>query len=118
MATVTKRRDAVANQARILDAALELFVERGLDVPIPDIAARAGVGKATVYRNYPTKADLVAAISLERMGIARSAVERALEFDDPWEGFGWYVEEVLVLQAHDRALGDAMRHEMRPDIAK
>ena len=79
----SKRRDAVANAARVVAAAAEVFAERGLDAPIPEIAKRAGVGKATVYRNFPTKADLVMAIALDRMATIRGSVGRALEHGTP-----------------------------------
>jgi AcrR family transcriptional regulator len=56
-------RSAEADQA-ILDAAVELFAEVGLDgLTVEGVAARAGVGKATIYRRYPCKIDLVIAAS-------------------------------------------------------
>ncbi len=111
-----KRRDAVANAARVVEAAAEVFAERGLDAPIPVIAARAGVGKATVYRNFPTKADLVMAIALDRMASIRASVDRALDQEDAWAGFTQCVEEIVLLQERDRGLGDALRHATRDDV--
>lgn len=58
-----RRSDARRNHERVLSAAVEVFTEQGLDATIPDVAARAGVGKATVYRSYPTKAHLIEAIA-------------------------------------------------------
>lgn len=59
----SRRADARRNHERVLAAAIEVFTELGLDATIPQVAARAGVGKATVYRSYPTKADLVRALA-------------------------------------------------------
>src|SRR4051812_45755623 len=110
---VVKRRDAAANAERIIAAAAEVFAERGVDAPIPEIAARAGVGKATVYRNFPTKADLVAAIALDRMARINVAVDRATASPDAWSAFQKLVEEIVLLQEEDRGLGDALRHTHR-----
>ncbi|MGN2638111.1 TetR/AcrR family transcriptional regulator [Nocardia takedensis] len=57
------RADAQHNHQRVLAAAVEVFTERGLEATIAQVAERAGVGKATVYRSYPTKADLVRALA-------------------------------------------------------
>ena len=53
------RADALRNRERIVTAAREMFVEHGPDVPLDDIARRAGVGNATVYRNFPDRDALV-----------------------------------------------------------
>ncbi|MER7582252.1 TetR/AcrR family transcriptional regulator [Kitasatospora sp. NPDC097691] len=58
----SKRVDAVRNQQTLLDAAAEVFVSSGVDAPIREIAARAGVGLGTLYRHFPTRADLVTAV--------------------------------------------------------
>ena len=57
-----KRADARLNEQTLLDAAATLFVTAGVDVPIRDIAAKAGVGTATIYRHFPTRADLIVAV--------------------------------------------------------
>ncbi|MEU9802880.1 TetR/AcrR family transcriptional regulator [Streptomyces sp. NPDC051000] len=58
----SKRADALRNQEAVLGAAAEVFVTSGVDAPIRQIAARAGVGMATIYRHFPTRADLVTAV--------------------------------------------------------
>ncbi|MFC4036694.1 TetR/AcrR family transcriptional regulator [Streptomyces polygonati] len=58
----SKRADAVRNQQTLLDAAAAVFVTSGVDAPIREIAARAGVGMGTIYRHFPTRADLVVAV--------------------------------------------------------
>lgn len=57
-----KRSDARRNEETLLAAAAAAFVASGVDVPVRDIAARAGVGVGTIYRHFPTRADLVAAV--------------------------------------------------------
>jgi AcrR family transcriptional regulator len=57
-----KRVDARRNEQALLDAAAALFVTSGVDVPVREIAARAGVGMGTIYRHFPTRADLVVAV--------------------------------------------------------
>jgi AcrR family transcriptional regulator len=58
----SKRADAVRNQQALLAAAAAVFVTSGVDAPIREIAARAGVGIGTIYRHFPTRADLVVAV--------------------------------------------------------
>ena len=57
-----KRADARRNEAILLDAAAQAFVASGVDVPVRDIAAKAGVGVGTIYRHFPTRADLIVAV--------------------------------------------------------
>ena len=57
-----KRADARRNEKALLDAAAAAFVAAGVDVPVRDIAARAGVGLGTIYRHFPTRADLIVAV--------------------------------------------------------
>ncbi|UUU23701.1 TetR/AcrR family transcriptional regulator [Streptomyces sp. DSM 40750] len=57
-----KRADARRNQETLLDAAAAVFVESGVEAPVRDIAVRAGVGTATIYRHFPTRADLIVAV--------------------------------------------------------
>lgn len=57
-----KRADARRNEATLLDAAAAAFITSGVDVPVRDIAARAGVGVGTIYRHFPTRADLIVAV--------------------------------------------------------
>ena len=61
-ATRLKRVDARRNEAALLDAAAALFIRSGVEAPIRDIAAQAGVGTATIYRHFPTRADLILAV--------------------------------------------------------
>jgi AcrR family transcriptional regulator len=57
-----KRADARRNERTLLDAAAAAFVSSGVDVPVREIAAKAGVGVGTIYRHFPTRADLIVAV--------------------------------------------------------
>lgn len=57
-----KRADVVRNQKKLLVAAAEVFATSGVDAPVREVAARAGVGMGTLYRHFPTRADLVMAV--------------------------------------------------------
>jgi AcrR family transcriptional regulator len=59
---VQKRADARRNEATLLEAAAATFIASGVDAPVREIAARAGVGVATIYRHFPTRADLIVAV--------------------------------------------------------
>lgn len=102
------RADAKLNRDRILGAAAELFAERGLSVPLEEIAARAGVGVATLYRRFPTRADLAAAAFERNISRYTQAVDRALANHQAWEGFKTLVFELCELQASDAGLRDLL----------
>jgi AcrR family transcriptional regulator len=61
-AAASKRKDARRNKETLLDAAAEVFVTSGVEAPVREIAAKAGVGLGTIYRHFPTRADLVIAV--------------------------------------------------------
>jgi AcrR family transcriptional regulator len=96
------RSDAADNRERILQAAREVFAADGLDVPMREIARRAGVGPATLYRRFPTKEALVAAAFAKQMDRCGTIVEEGLAMADPWEAFRHVVEQVCDLHARDR----------------
>src|SRR5438270_2727242 len=62
VSAVARRADVVRNQKKLLAAAAQVFATSGVDAPVREIAARAGVGTGTVYRHFPTRADLVVAV--------------------------------------------------------
>ncbi|MFI9255755.1 TetR/AcrR family transcriptional regulator [Streptomyces sp. NPDC053069] len=72
------RADALRNRERIVTAAREMFVEHGPDVPLDEIARRAGVGNATVYRNFPDREALVREVVCSVMDRTAEAAEVAL----------------------------------------
>ncbi|GAA2130713.1 TetR/AcrR family transcriptional regulator [Actinomadura napierensis] len=103
------RSDARDNRDRILNATRSAFVTDGLDVPIREIARRAEVGPATVYRHFPTKDMLVAEAFTDQMLAWRSILDEGLADPDPWHGFCVTVEKLCELQARDRGFITAFK---------
>ncbi|MFS8198172.1 TetR/AcrR family transcriptional regulator [Streptomyces sp. CWNU-52B] len=101
------RSDARDNRGRILDAARVLFAADGLDVPMREVARRAGVGPATLYRRFPTKQDLVTAAFADQMSACRAIVDEGCADPDPWHGFCLVIEKVCELHARDRGFTEA-----------
>ncbi|GAA4078953.1 helix-turn-helix domain-containing protein [Streptomyces shaanxiensis] len=86
------RADALRNRERIVTAAREMFVEFGPDVPLDEIARRAGVGNATVYRNFPDRDALVREVVCSVMDRTAAAAELALaESGDAFEALERFV---------------------------
>ncbi|WP_405854341.1 TetR/AcrR family transcriptional regulator [Streptomyces sp. NBC_00090] len=73
------RADALRNRERIVTTAREMFVEFGPQVPYDEVARRAGVGNATLYRNFPERLDLVREVVLSLMARVTELAERAAE---------------------------------------
>ena len=86
------RADALRNRERIVTAAQEMFTEFGPDVPLDEIARRAGVGNATVYRNFPDRDALVREVVCSVMDRTTEAAELALaETGDAFEALERFV---------------------------
>jgi AcrR family transcriptional regulator len=102
------RRDAQRNRDAIVAAARQVFCDHGLEAPLEQIARRAGVGIATLYRRFPSRVELLDAVLTDNLQAHIDAAEQALAADDPWEGFAFYLEQSCRLQAADRGLNDAM----------
>jgi AcrR family transcriptional regulator len=100
------RADARRNREAVLAAARKRFAKEGLDGQMEDIARSAGVGVGTVYRHFPTKADLIAALVRDRFERLAERAEEALAEDDPWEAFCDLMRDSARLQMQDRALSE------------
>jgi len=111
MSSTPLRSDAARNRERILTAASELFAEEGVDFCVDEIASRAGVGHATVFRRFPTKEDLVIAMLEDRLGQLADAAEAAAEREDPWEGLREAMEHIASRQSCDRGLFESIATE-------
>jgi AcrR family transcriptional regulator len=114
-----RRADARRNHERVLAAAIEVFTEHGLDATIPQVAARAGVGKATVYRSYPTKADLIEAIAQLHVDWLRTLIAEAVgrAETDAYAALSDALHAVTARLAQDRLMVDVLTHveDWEPD---
>lgn len=114
------RADARRNRDAVLAAARERFGVCGLDCQMDDIAETAGVGVGTVYRHFPTKDDLVAALVHDHFARLAARAEAALEEAEPWQAFcefmRWSAEQGCENRGLAEFLGDAPQlgeHEAR-----
>lgn len=121
MSTVERplRTDAARNADRILRAAREVFAELGPDAQIDTIADRAGVGERTLYRRFPTKADLLRAALDQSIDENLSpAIEKALTRKDPLRGLTELIEAATALGAAEHnILAAARRADALANIA-
>lgn len=100
------RADAERNRERLVQAAQSVFAEGGLNVALEEVAARAGVGIATLYRRFPTREELVAAAFEAKLAEYAAAAEEAFALSDPWESFVELVGRICSMQADDRGFTD------------
>ncbi|WP_211304566.1 TetR/AcrR family transcriptional regulator [Umezawaea tangerina] len=106
------RSDARDNRERILAVARTAFAADGLDVPIREIARRAELGVATVYRHFQTKEALLTEAFAERMASCSVIVQEGLAADDPWEGFSLVVSRLMEVHALDRGFARAFTSQL------
>ncbi|MCW2875179.1 TetR/AcrR family transcriptional regulator [Actinacidiphila oryziradicis] len=104
----TLRADAERNRSRLVEAAQAVFAESGLDAPLEDIAERAGVGIATLYRRFPSREELIAATYEAKMTEYAKAAEEALDAPDAWTGFTGCIERICAMQAENRGFTNAV----------
>lgn len=103
------RADAARNRALIVAAAAEVFAERGLEASTAEIADRAGVGEATLYRRFPTKDDLIAAIVATKMEEGLVIGSECLEEPDPWRGIERFLFEMAERSVRDLGVSEAAK---------
>lgn len=109
------RADAQRNRERIIEAAIDAFREGGLDVSVAEIARRAGVGSGTLFRNFPTKNDLVHAIVELRMEQWQKTIESSLEAGDARAGFDAFFAAAVAWNYHDRGMLEAFKGGIMDD---
>jgi len=102
------RADAERNRTALLAAAREVFGEHGLDASLDEIARRAGVGNATLYRRFPSRRDLIAEVFAGQMSEYVTLAELAMHEPDPWAAFAGYLTRLFELQATDRGLSELL----------
>jgi AcrR family transcriptional regulator len=99
-----RRSDARENRDRILTAAAQAFADDGLGVSLVEIARRAGVGNATLHRNF-TKEQLIEELFQDWYARRQAIAERALADPDPWHGLASCLEDLLADATGNRAIG-------------
>lgn len=102
------RADAERNRRRILEAAAELFAERGLHVSLDEVAERASVGVGTVYRRFADREALIDALLQQRVEEFLAMVDEACENPDPWEGLVGFIERGAEFHGRNRAFKELM----------
>jgi len=108
----TLRADARRNLERILEAARETFAERGVDAPVTEVAERAGVGVATIFRRFPTKDDLLVAVVEQRTRHLLSLADAALAHEHPGTGLREFMVAFAELHVLDRGFCDAAETDL------
>jgi AcrR family transcriptional regulator len=108
------RADARRNREAVIAAAKKLFADQGLDAQMPDVAREAKVGVGTVYRHFPNKDRLIAALVADRFERLADKARESLEARDAWEGFADFIRFAAQIQADDRGLCEVMGS--RPEV--
>ena len=103
-----KRADAQRNVDSLLRAALAVFAESGVDAPVREIAQRAGVGVGTVYRHFPQRSDLVAAVFRREVDACADAAPALSAEYGPGEALAQWVRRYAAFIATKRGLATAL----------
>jgi AcrR family transcriptional regulator len=107
-----KRADAQRNEAALLDAAAAAFVSSGVQVPVRDIAERAGVGIGTIYRHFPTRADLIVAVYRHQVEACADAGPAMLaRHDSPHVALAEWISLFVDFLVTKHGLAEAMQSE-------
>ncbi|MEI6779020.1 MAG: helix-turn-helix domain-containing protein [Chloroflexales bacterium] len=108
-----ERRDVQRNMERVLRAAQELFAERGPDVKMDEVAQRAGVGVGTIYRRFPSKEHLFAAVSEAACQSTRHCLaQAAADVHDPLEKL-----RAIILAQYRQSISQTVLIDLRPDLS-
>ena len=113
-----RRADALRNEKALLDAAAAVFVASGVDAPVRQIAAKAGVGMGTIYRHFPTRPDLVVAVYRHQVEACAEAGPRLLATAaSPYEAVRAWVELFVEFLVTKHGLAAAMRDDAAGFVA-
>jgi AcrR family transcriptional regulator len=100
------RRDARESRDKLIAAAQAEFAAHGVDASLEKIAREAGVAIGTLYRHFPARLDLLMAALRPRLQEFVDGANKAVERDDPWDGFVAYLDNLFAVQAGDRGFND------------
>jgi AcrR family transcriptional regulator len=99
------RADAVRNRERIVAAARELLVEYGTELPLDEVARRAGVGNATLYRNFKDRGELMHHVVLSVTDHVTEHAEKGLAAEEAGESSAFGALRTFVHAAADERIG-------------
>jgi AcrR family transcriptional regulator len=102
------RSDAELSEQRILAAARRGFAQEGLDLPVREIARRAGVGPATVYRHFPSRSDLLHAVLAAHVAACQADLRAVQDDPDPWRALSSVVRSFAGHQLTDGRLNEVL----------
>jgi AcrR family transcriptional regulator len=107
-----KRFDARRNQQVLLDAAAAVFVRAGVNVPVREIAAEAGVGMGTIYRHFPTRADLIVAVFRHQLdALASVTTATSATAETPYEALRAWVGRFADFLVTKHGLAEALHSD-------
>jgi AcrR family transcriptional regulator len=107
------RRDAQRNRDKLVEAARNLFIQRGIDVSLDDIARDAGVGVATAYRHFPEKEQLIDAVASDALSRTVELAQQAAAHERAWDGLVFWLTGVTEMQAVDAGLRALLKSRSR-----
>lgn len=111
-AAPAQRKDARRNKETLLDAAAAVFLESGVDAPVRDIAARAGVGLGTIYRHFPTRADLIIAVYRHQVDACAEAGPALLATSaTPYAALGQWINRFVDFLATKHGLAAVLQSD-------
>jgi AcrR family transcriptional regulator len=99
----------------LVEAAREVFADRGFGATLDDIARHAGVGVGTAYRHFPNKQAIAAVVLADATRQIADDAKEALAVEDPWEALVLFFERNGARQADDRGLYESLTGQGDPD---
>ncbi|MFJ3820830.1 TetR/AcrR family transcriptional regulator [Streptomyces nodosus] len=106
-----KRSDVRRNEQRLLDAAAAVFVRAGVDAPVREIAAESGLGMGTIYRHFPTRAELVVAVFRHQVDALAAAAHTAPAAGTPYEVLRLWVHRFADFLVTKHGLAEALHSD-------
>jgi AcrR family transcriptional regulator len=107
----TKRADAQRNLQSLLQAAMDVFAESGVDAPVREIAERAGVGVGTMYRHFPQRADLIVAVLKSQIDACANAAADFAGEHEPGEALARWMQRYVDFIVTKRGLSNALQSD-------
>jgi AcrR family transcriptional regulator len=109
------RSDARRNRARLIEVAAAAFRDEGLEIGVDELARRTGVGVATLYRHFPAKTDLIAAVMETVFDELATAAAAALETAPPEQVLARFLRSTVTVQCQNRGFLQALAQHDLPD---